>query len=110
VAHRRGSLVETIIWSLPVEDAHLQQVVQDIIGHLLPIHHQEISLCPDHVCPEDVVVVKVEEAVLLPPFLNNKRVLSILPSETNTVGTSIKDLEALFNIVAPGNIIQYLPL
>ena len=82
-----------IVWSLPVENAHLEQVIQDIVGHLLPIHHQEISMCSDHVRPEDVVIVKVEEAVLLPPFLNNKHVLSILPSKANTIGASVKDLE-----------------
>jgi len=93
VAHCWGSLVETIVWSLPVENVHLEQVIQDAIGHLLLIHHQEVSVRPDHVCSKDVVVVKVEEAVLLPPFLNNKCVLSILPSKVNTIGASVEDLK-----------------
>jgi len=49
----------------------------------------------DHIHPEDIVVVKVKEAVLLSPFLNHKLINVFLSPETNTVGTLAKDLESI---------------
>jgi len=92
VAHCQGSLVETIIGTLPVKDAHLQQVEEDIVGHLVPVHHQEVSVCSDHVHPEYIIMVKVKEVVLLPPFLDEKLLLLFFSWEMNAVGTPVEDL------------------
>jgi len=92
VAHRRGSLVETIVRSLPVEDPHLQQIVEDVIRHLLSVHHQQILVRSDHIRPEDVVIVKVEEAILLPPFLDHKLINALFSPESDPIGATTEDL------------------
>jgi len=96
VSHRGGSLVETIVRSLPIKDTHLEQIVEDIVCHLLLVQHQKIVMGPDHIRPEDVVIVKVKETVSLPPFLNHKLINTFLSPEVNTVGALAKDLEVLF--------------
>jgi len=108
VLHRRGSLVKTIVGSLPVEDPHLQQVVKDVVCHLLSVQHQQILMRSDHVCPKNIIIVKVEEVILLPPFLNHKLISVLFPPESNPIGATTEDL-ALVNVCFPGNIIQYLP-
>ena len=62
----------------------------------------------DHVRPENVIVVKVEEAILLPPFLNHKLINVLFSPKSNPVGATAEDL-ALVNVCFLGNIIQYLP-
>ena len=63
----------------------------------------------DHVRPENVIIVKIdEEAILLPPFLNHKLISVLFSPELNPVGAATEDL-ALVNVCFLGNIIQYLP-
>jgi len=98
--HRRDSLVETIVRSLPVEDPHLQQIVEDVIRHFLTVQHQQILLSSDHVRPENIVVVKIEEAILLPPFFDHKLISALFSPESDPIGTTTEDL-ALVKCLLP---------
>jgi len=50
-------------------------------------------MCPDHVRPKYIIVVKVEEAISLPPFLDKELLLPFLSWKANTKDTSVEDLK-----------------
>ena len=92
MTHRRSCLVQSIVRSLPVNDPHLQKVIQDFVGHHVVIQHQQILVGSDHVHPKEIIMVKVEEVISPPPFLDHKLISVLLSSETNPVGASTEDL------------------
>ena len=109
MTHRRSGLIQPIVWRVPIEDSHLQEIVQDVIGHHLLIQHQKILMCPDHIGPEDIVVVKIKEMVLSPPLLNHELVVSLFSWKSNSIGASVEDLKRNQNLVNNNRILILRP-
>ena len=62
-----GSLVKTIIQTCPVKDRHLEQVQENWIIDMGPVHLSKSFCCPDHIGPEPIV--KEEVWIDVPPPL-----------------------------------------
>ena len=62
-----GSLVKTIIQTCPVKDRHLEQVQENWIIDMGPVHLSKSFCCPDHIGPEPIV--KEEVWIDIPPPL-----------------------------------------
>ena len=92
VTHGLSRLVQPFAWRLPVQDPHLQKIKQNLIVHDISVEHQEILVRSDHVRPKEIIVVKVEEAVSPPPFLNHKLISILFPSKANSIGATPEDL------------------
>jgi len=110
MTHRRCRLVESIVGSLPIEDPHLHQVEQHIVGHHLPIQGQEILMGADHVGPKEIIVMKIQEAIAPPPLLDHELVVSFLSRKASPVGASVKDLEGNQSLVSNDRTSMTLPL
>ena len=55
MSDRLRGLVETIIWSLPVEDPYAQQRQQRQIVDLLPVDHTQPFGPTDHMGPQPII-------------------------------------------------------
>ena len=73
-----GSLVQTIVGSLPIEDPHAQQRQQQSIIDLCPINHSEPFSPSDHMGPQPIVKVKVRKDIIPPPMVCSHLVLPLL--------------------------------
>ena len=109
MAHCWSCLVQAVIWSLPVEDPHLEKVEQHVIGHYPSIHHKKILVHSNHVGPKEIIMMQIEEAIPLPSFLDHKRIRSLFTGGPNTERTSVENLRVLSYVAFIGNILQYLP-
>ena len=92
VTHGLRRLVESFVWYFPIQGPHLQEVVQYFVVQRVPIQHQQILVRTDHVHPQDIIMMKIEEAIPPPPLFDHELVLSLLSWEANTVGATIEDL------------------
>ena len=71
-------LVKTIVGSLPVEDPHVQQRQQQSIVNLRLVDHTEPFGPSDHMGPQPIIEVKVQEDVIPPAMVGSCLVLSLL--------------------------------
>ena len=84
-----SGLVQTIIWSLPIEDPHTQQRQQRGVIDLRPINHTEPFSPSNHVRPQLVIKVQVREDVAPPAMVSSRLILSLL---TNSMEGVLGDL------------------
>jgi len=47
---------------------------------------------PDHVGPEDVIVVEIKETVPSPPLLDHELVKTLFSWKSNAIGASVENL------------------
>jgi len=90
--HSWSRLVQPVVWRAPVQDPHLQEIVQDVVRHHLSIQRQKILMRSDHVGPQDVIMMKLKETVPSPPLLDHELVVTFFSRESNTIGASVEDL------------------
>ena len=83
-------LVETIVGSLPIEDPYAQQRQQGGIVNLRPIDNPEPFSPSDHMGPQSIVKVQVQEDVVPPPMVGSHLVL---PCLANPIEGILGDLE-----------------
>jgi len=50
---------------------------------------------PNHVGPEDIIMVELKETVPSPPLLDHKLVMTFFSWKSNTIGASVKDLREI---------------
>ena len=90
-----GSLVKTIVGSLPIEDPHAQQRQQGSVVNLRPIDDPEPLSTSDHMGPQPIIKVQVWEDVVPPAMVSGHL---ILPRLMNPVEGILGDLELLFSV------------
>ena len=79
------SLVETIIWSLPVEDPHVQQWQQRQIVDLRPVDYTKLFGPADHMGPQPIIKEQVQEDVIPPPMVCSHLVLPLLADSVECI-------------------------
>ena len=75
---RLSGLVKTIVRSLPIEDPHAQQQQQQSILNLCSIDHTEPFSPSDHMGPQPIVKVQVQEDVIPPSMVCSRLILPVL--------------------------------
>ena len=71
-------LVKMIVGSLPIKDPHAQQRQQRSIVDLCPIDHTKPFSPTDHMGPQPIIKVKVQEDVIPPTMVCSRLILSLL--------------------------------
>ena len=71
-------LVETIVWSLPVKDPHLEQRQQGRIINLPLVNHMKPFGPTDHVCPQPIIEEEVWEDIIPPTMVCSHLVFPLL--------------------------------
>ena len=65
VSNHLGCLVETIVWTSPIQDSHPEQAQENRIIDSSPVHLSKPFSSPDHVGPK--LIIKEEVRVDIPP-------------------------------------------
>ena len=73
-----GSLVETIVGSLPIEDPHAQQQQQQRIVDLHPIDYTKPFSPMDHMGPQLIIKEQVWKDVVPPAMVGSCLILPLL--------------------------------
>ena len=92
---RLGCLVQTIIGSLPIEDPHAQQRQQRSVVNLHLINNSEPFSPSDHVGPQPIIEIQVQEDIAPPAMVGSRLVL---PRLANPVEGVLGNLQLLFSV------------
>ena len=71
-------LVQTIVWSTPVEDPHAKQQQQGRIVNLPPVNHTKPFGPVDHMGPQPIIKEKVWEDIIPPLMVCSHLILPLL--------------------------------
>ena len=91
-----GSLVETIIWSLPVEDPHAQQQQQRWIFDLCLINHMKPLGPTDHMGPQPIIKEQVWKHVVPPSMVCSRLVLPLLANSIKGILGDLSKFSSAF--------------
>ena len=73
-----GSLVKTIVGSLPVKDPHTKQQQQRQVINLLPVNYTQPFSPVDHMGPQLIIKEQVQEDIIPPSMVCSCLVLPLL--------------------------------
>ena len=93
---RLGCLVQTIVGSLPIEDPHAQQRQQGSVVNLRPINHPEPFSPSDHMGPQPIIKIQVQEDVVPPTMVCSRLVLPILVNPVEGVLGDLSNPSSVF--------------
>ena len=78
MSDRLSHLVQTIVWSTPVEDPHAKQQQQGRIVNLPPVDHMKPFGPVDHMGPQPIIKEKVWEDIIPPSMVCSHLILPLL--------------------------------
>ena len=89
-------LVETIVWSFPVQDPHLEKRQKQRIIDLHTVHHLEPFSPSDLVPPQPIIEEEVWEDIIPPMMVCSHRILPFLDDSVEGILGDLRESPSVF--------------